>query len=63
LKIRGFFVKTDPFTDAPPFKMSGSPAIKYSPAPRPGRDNAYVYGELLGLSRHEIDKLENNVVI
>jgi len=64
LKAGGFFAGggNAPFTDAPPVKMANQRA-DYRPAPSPGRDNAYVYGSLLGLSKEEIAVLEEKGVI
>jgi benzylsuccinate CoA-transferase BbsF subunit len=65
LKARGFFVGggATPFIDAPPVKMRGIRVESQTPAPPPGRDNAYVYGKLLGLSKKEIGTLKKNGVI
>ena len=41
----------------PPWRMSESPAHVRLPAPGPGEHNAYVLGELLGLSESEIAAL------
>jgi benzylsuccinate CoA-transferase BbsF subunit len=65
LKSREFFIRGggEHFIDAPPFKMSEASAKYQRPAPPPGRDNAYVYGKLLGLSNSEIKDLKKNGVI
>lgn len=63
LKARGFFVKSDVFTDASPIKMGSSGAEYRRSAPAPGQDNDYVYGGLLGLSEQEIADLKDKGVI
>jgi len=64
LKERGFYASSGgtPFTDASPVRM-GDIEMEYREAPFPGRDNAYVYGELLGLSKKEIEDLKTKGVI
>jgi benzylsuccinate CoA-transferase BbsF subunit/naphthyl-2-methylsuccinate CoA transferase subunit len=65
LKDRGFFTKNTqtPLVDAVPIKMSAAkPEYKIS-APLPGADNDYVYGKLLGISKKELSKLQENKVI
>jgi benzylsuccinate CoA-transferase BbsF subunit len=65
LKARGFFIvgtKT-PLTDASPIRMSASVAEYNGAAPEPGRDNDYVYGELLGIGNDEIAVLKKKGVI
>lgn len=44
-------------------KMSKTPGEIRTPAPRVGQHNDEVYGELLGLSREEIDQLERRKII
>ncbi len=65
LKARGFFGKSGDISliDAPPLKMGGNGEVLTRPAPAPGRDNDYVYGKLLGLSKEEIASLKQNGVI
>jgi benzylsuccinate CoA-transferase BbsF subunit len=69
LKERGFFVELDhpetgkTISDATPVRLSATPPLYVRPAPLPGQDNDYVYGELLGLSEGEIDKLKGQGVI
>jgi len=66
LKARGFFVSRPElgrFVDATPIKLSETPSRYNRPAPPPGRDNDFVYGELLGLSRAELARLKKNHVI
>lgn len=65
LQARGFFIrkKGTPLTDAAPLKMSASPAEYQRQAPPPGRDNAYVYGKLLGIKEPEITALKEQGVI
>jgi benzylsuccinate CoA-transferase BbsF subunit len=64
LKARGFFMGggTTPFIDTSPVKMRGVVG-NYLPAPLSGRDNAYIYGKLLGLSKKEISALKEKGVI
>lgn len=63
LNARGFFVKSEIFTDASPIRM-GRWGAKYGrSAPGPGQDNDYVYGGLLGLSEKEIADLKEKGVI
>jgi crotonobetainyl-CoA:carnitine CoA-transferase CaiB-like acyl-CoA transferase len=69
LKERGFFVELDhpemgkTISDASPVRLSASPPQYRHPAPLPGQDNGYVYGELLGLSKDEVNKLRKQGVI
>jgi crotonobetainyl-CoA:carnitine CoA-transferase CaiB-like acyl-CoA transferase len=66
LKSRGFFVdKPDVgrLVDASPVRLSESPAAYLRPAPLPGRDNDFVYGGLLGLSKKEMAELKKKAVI
>jgi benzylsuccinate CoA-transferase BbsF subunit len=69
LKERGFFVELDhpeagkTISDAAPIRLADTPAVYTRPAPLPGQDNDYVYGELLGLSKREINKLRKQGVI
>jgi benzylsuccinate CoA-transferase BbsF subunit len=46
-----------------PWKLSKTPGTIYRHAPSFGEDNEYVFGELLGLSREEIARLEEEKVI
>ncbi|MEU6719034.1 CoA transferase [Nonomuraea sp. NPDC046802] len=46
-----------------PIKLSGSPGAVRKPPPLVGEDNAYVYGELLGLDEAEIDRLRTEGAI
>ena len=63
LKSRGFFVELDKtISDANPIRLSETPP-RYRPTPLPGQDNDYVYGELLGLSQTEMNKLKEEGVI
>jgi crotonobetainyl-CoA:carnitine CoA-transferase CaiB-like acyl-CoA transferase len=68
LKERGFFFELDhpelgkTISDASPVRLSDSPP-RYRPAPLLAQDNSYVYGELLGLSQGEIDRLKERGVI
>jgi len=69
LRERGFFIEiTHPETgktvsDATPVRLSATPPQYSRPAPLPGRDNDYVYGQLLGLSKGELAKLKKRGVI
>ena len=66
LLSRGFFVDrpdVGKLVDATPVRLSESPAGHYRPAPPPGCDNDYVYGELLGLGKKEIASLKKKGVI
>jgi benzylsuccinate CoA-transferase BbsF subunit len=66
LNQRGCFLdKPDmgKLVDGSPIRLSGTPAVYSRPAPPPGRDNDYVYGRLLGLSKKEIIDLKNRGVI
>jgi crotonobetainyl-CoA:carnitine CoA-transferase CaiB-like acyl-CoA transferase len=68
LKQRGFFVKLNhpemgkTISDASPIRLSDSPP-RYRPAPLLGQDHSYVYGELLGLSKGEMNRLKKQGVI
>jgi benzylsuccinate CoA-transferase BbsF subunit len=69
LKERGFFIELDhpelgkTVSDAVPIRLSDTPARYTRAAPIQGRDNNYVYRELLGMSEDEIDKLREQGVI
>jgi benzylsuccinate CoA-transferase BbsF subunit len=69
LKERGFFVELDhpetgkTISDATPIRLADTPAVYTRPAPLPGKDNDYVYGELSGLSEVEQAKLKEQGVI
>lgn len=65
LKARGFFIARPwaPFIDANPIHLSESEAEYRLPAPPPGRDNDYVYGRLLGMTKGEIISLREKGVI
>jgi len=69
LKERGFFIELDHpemgkiISDATPIRLSDTPPGYSRPAPLPGQDNNYVYGELLGLSGGEINRLKEQRVI
>lgn len=69
LEARGFFVELEhpelgkTIADASPLKLSATPPVYSRAAPLLGQDNNYVYGELLGLSQTEINKLKEWGVI
>jgi benzylsuccinate CoA-transferase BbsF subunit len=69
LKERDFFIELDypetgkTVSDASPIRLSDTPAGYTRPALLPGQDNGYVYGELLGLSKGEINRLREQKVI
>jgi len=50
-------------SDANPIRLSETPPTYTRPAPLPGQDSEYVYGELLGLSRGELARLKKQGVI
>jgi crotonobetainyl-CoA:carnitine CoA-transferase CaiB-like acyl-CoA transferase len=47
----------------PLWKMSETPASITTAGPVPGEHNEYVFGELLGMSREEVAKLELDGII
>jgi benzylsuccinate CoA-transferase BbsF subunit len=49
--------------DASPIKLSDSPARYRQGAPAPDQDNAYVYGQLLGMTKDQIESLKQEKVI
>jgi crotonobetainyl-CoA:carnitine CoA-transferase CaiB-like acyl-CoA transferase len=69
LRARGFFIELDhpelgkTMADATPIKLSRTPARYHRAAPTPGRDNDYVYRQLLGMNDSEIAELRENGVI
>jgi benzylsuccinate CoA-transferase BbsF subunit len=66
LKARWFFVDRPDIgklVDASPIKLSETPDRYTRPAPTPGRDNAYVYSKLLGISENDIAGLKAKGVI
>jgi len=69
LKERGFFIELahpemgKTVSDATPVRLSATPPQYSRPAPLPGKDNDYVYGQLLGLSKREMDNLKKRGVI
>jgi crotonobetainyl-CoA:carnitine CoA-transferase CaiB-like acyl-CoA transferase len=66
LRVSGFFIdrpEIGKLLDASPIRLSESPAEYKRPAPTRGRDNDYVYGKLLGLSKKEITGLGKKGVI
>jgi crotonobetainyl-CoA:carnitine CoA-transferase CaiB-like acyl-CoA transferase len=64
LKETGFIMKKNkiPFIDVSPISMPGV-SVEYKPAPSPGRDNDYVYGELLGIGEKERVGLKDRRII
>lgn len=69
LRERGFFIEVDHSEAGPrkycglPIKFSGTQVIQSRPAPLLGQHNAYVLGNILGLSQDEIARLEESGVI
>jgi benzylsuccinate CoA-transferase BbsF subunit len=67
LKARGFFIGAgegnNVLTDANPVRMGGAAVTYHRPAPAQGRDNDYVYGNLLGMDNAEIAALREKDVI
>jgi benzylsuccinate CoA-transferase BbsF subunit len=64
LKARGFFTAVAGKTaNAIPIGLSRAPSPVCRAAPSKGRDNDYVYGELLGMGEEEMKKLRGNGVI
>jgi benzylsuccinate CoA-transferase BbsF subunit len=66
LKARGFFIdrpEIGKLVDATPIRLSGASAQYNLPAPFPGRDNDFVYGQLLGLTKAEMAELREKGVI
>ena len=68
LRERGFFVEVDqPGVAKWPFcrtwRMSDTPGGIQGHPPSEGQDNEYVYSELLGLSKDEIERLISEKVI
>ena len=48
---------------AAPWKLSPTPARVNRPSPLLGEHNEYVFGELLGMSRDEMERLQEERVI
>ncbi len=48
---------------AVPWRLSDSPKGNYAPPPLLGEHNNYVLGEILGMSKEEITKLEEDQII
>lgn len=69
LRERGFFATVPHLhlgsitLDRPPVRLSADLEAPFRPAPELGQDNHYVFGELLGLSREEIEDLERRQVV
>jgi benzylsuccinate CoA-transferase BbsF subunit len=69
LRARGFFIELDhpelgkTVSGAVPIKLSDTPATYGRAAPVLGRDNDYVCGELLGMSKDEILRLKGEGVM
>lgn len=69
LNARKFFIELDhpvlgrKKSDASPLRISDSPAGYHRASPTQGQDNDYVYRQLLGLSKEEIDRLKREGVI
>jgi len=45
------------------FRLSKTPCSPQRPAPQMGQHNAYVFGELLGMSKAAISKLQEEGII
>lgn len=69
LKERGVFrsvrhpVIGDTWVVAPPWRLSSTPAEIHRHAPLLGEHNEYVFGQLLGMTREEIRRLEQEEVM
>ncbi len=70
LKARNFFAKSAcPETGSvlkypgPPYKISGEPILKASPAPSPGEHNELIYRQELGISAKTLKRLYSLKVI
>jgi len=69
LKARGFFATLpssnggDVVVPGAPYKFSRTPWRLSRPAPRLGQHNREVYGELLGMSAAELDRLQQQAII
>jgi crotonobetainyl-CoA:carnitine CoA-transferase CaiB-like acyl-CoA transferase len=69
LRDRGVFTQVEhpvigkDWVTQPPWKLSETPASIRAPAPLLGEDNDHVFGDLLGMSKDEISKLEQQQVI
>jgi benzylsuccinate CoA-transferase BbsF subunit len=69
LRERGFIIELEQpemgvkLADGSPIRLSRTPARYTRPAPLPGQDNGYVFGELLGLGNEEIAGLKEQGVI
>jgi len=68
LQARGAFI-SPPHREVGPYPMAGLPwrfsdvTPVVEPSPLLGQDNQYVYGQLLGLSKEEMERLEKEGVI
>jgi crotonobetainyl-CoA:carnitine CoA-transferase CaiB-like acyl-CoA transferase len=49
--------------EAPPFRLSETPAKLQRPSPLLGQHNDYVFGDIVGLSRIDIQKLKDEGII
>jgi crotonobetainyl-CoA:carnitine CoA-transferase CaiB-like acyl-CoA transferase len=65
LRARRFFIEdvNTPLIDATPIRMSAAKVEYQRGAPKPGQDNDYVYGQLLGISEKERAGLKEKRVI
>jgi len=69
LRERGVFMQVqhpvlgNDWVIAPPWRLSATPATVRRHGPLLGEHNEYVFGELLGMSREEIQRLEKEEVI
>ena len=69
IESRGFFIRTDHAVMGNvvlaglPFRFADTPKGNYAAAPLLGEHNDYVFGDLLGLSREEIQRLTEEEVL
>jgi crotonobetainyl-CoA:carnitine CoA-transferase CaiB-like acyl-CoA transferase len=63
LALPGHPVTGDHLVAGIPGKYSAIEKLRYTPAPCLGQDNEQVFGELLGISREEIQRLQEEKVI
>ncbi len=69
LRSREFFIEQNhplrgkTISDKSPIRLSESQAEYRRAAPLPGQDNQYVFGQILGLSQEEMDRLRQDNII